>query len=77
MFFAWLVKNLLGLEVVGLDYPGHIATAVRFNEQVSGDAIRFNNKRYVVTDPTYINASAGMAMPEYKNKRPGVITILN
>ena len=77
VFFAWLVHNLLGLEVVGLDFPGHIATAVHFNEEVRGDAIRFNNKRYVITDPTYINASAGMTMPDYKNKQPGVIRIIN
>ena len=77
VFFAWLVRNLLGLEVIGLDYPGHIAAAVNFNETVRGDAIRFNNKRYVVTDPTYVNASAGMTMPDFKNKRPDVIRIIN
>jgi hypothetical protein len=77
VFFAWLVRSLLGLEVVGLDFPGHVATAVHFNEPVRGDSIRFNNKRYVVADPTYVNASAGMTMPEYKNKSPGVIRILN
>lgn len=76
VFFAWLVHNLLGLEVVGLDFPGHIAAAVHFNEKVRGDSIMFNKKRYVVTDPTYINASAGMTMPDYKNKRPGVIRIM-
>jgi hypothetical protein len=73
VFFAWLVRNLLGLEVVGLDYPGHIATAVKFRENVVGDAIRYNNQRYVIADPTYINARAGMTMPQYKNKSPGVI----
>ncbi len=77
VFFAWLVRSLLGLDVVGLDFPGHIATAVHFNETVRGDSIRFDNKRYVVADPTYVNASAGMTMPEYKNKRPGVIRIVN
>jgi len=75
IFFAWLVHNLLGLEVVGLDFPGHIAAAVNFNEQVRGDAFRSNGKRYVITDPTYINANAGMIMPEYKNKKPGIISI--
>ena len=73
VFFAWLVNNLLGLQVVGLDLPGHIATAVQFNEKVDGDAISFNGKRYVVADPTYINANAGMTMPDYKNKKPGII----
>jgi len=75
IFFAWLVHNLVGLEVVGLDYPGHISAAVRFNEKVKGDAFRNNGKRYVITDPTYINANAGMTMPQYKNKKPGVIRI--
>lgn len=75
VFFAWLVHNLLGLEVVGLDFPGHIAAAVSFNENVRGDSFQYNGKRYVVTDPTYINANAGMTMPDYKNKKPGIIRI--
>ena len=75
IFFAWLVHNLLGLEVVGLDYPGHISAAVNFNEQIQGDAFRSNGKRYVITDPTYINANAGMTMPDYKNTKPNIIRI--
>jgi len=77
ILFAWLVRHLLGLEVVGLDFPGHVATAVHFNEPVRGDSIVFNHKRYVVTDPTYVNAVAGMTMPQYKNRNPGVIRIVN
>lgn len=73
VFFAWLVRNLLGLEVVGLDYPGHVATAVRFNENVAGDSIVYNSKRYVISDPTYINANAGMTMPDFKKLQPKVI----
>jgi len=77
VFFAWIVHHLLGLQVVGLDFPGHIAAAVHFNEHIDGDSINFNGKRFVVTDPTYINANAGMTMPDYKNKKPGVIRVLN
>jgi hypothetical protein len=77
VFFAWIVHNLLGLKVIGLDFPGHIAAAVSFNETVNGDSIRFNGKRYIITDPTYINADAGMTMPAYKNLKPNVIRILN
>lgn len=75
VLFAWLVRKLLGLEVVGLSYPGHIAAAVRFRENVAGDAVQFGGKRYVVTDPTYINANAGMTMPNLKRYRPKVISI--
>ena len=74
VLFAWLVKNLVGLDVVGLDYPGHVATAVRFNESVSGDSVSYNGKRYVISDPTYINASVGLVMPEFKDQSPKVIS---
>jgi hypothetical protein len=73
VLFAWLVKSLLKLDVVGLDYPGHVATAVHFNETVSGDSISYQGKRYTVTDPTYINAVAGMSMPDFKQYTPKVI----
>ena len=55
MLFSYLVRKLLGLDVVLLDYPEHIATAVRFN-----------GRKYIVCDPTYIGASIGMTMPRYK-----------
>lgn len=75
ILFAWLVHSLMGLDVVGLDYPGHVATAVKFKSSVSGDAVMHNGKRYVVADPTYINASVGMAMPDFKKEKPGIIKI--
>ena len=36
--FAYLVSSLLGLDVIGLDYPGHVATAVKFSSPVSPSA---------------------------------------
>ncbi len=74
VLFAWLVKSLLNLDVVGLDYPGHVAAAVSFNDKVTGDSINYQGKRYVVTDPTYINAKAGMTMPDFKQFKPTVIS---
>lgn len=70
--FAWLTESLLGLDVIILDYPGHVATAVNFNSKVKGDAWQYQGKRYVVADPTYINASAGMTMPQFAGKAPKV-----
>lgn len=75
ILFAYLVKNLLGLEVVGIDYPGHVATAVQFKGKVKGSAVIYQGKRYVISDPTYINARAGMVMPQYKNTKAKVIPI--
>ena len=75
ILFAYLVKNLLGLKIIALDYPGHIATAVKFNSAINGDAVEYNGQRYVICDPTYINADAGMCMPEFKNVNPDVIRL--
>jgi len=71
--FVWLVENLLGLEAVGLDYPGHVATGVNFNSDIDGDYVIWEETKYTVCDPTYINAEAGMAMPDFKNIKPEII----
>lgn len=74
VFFAWLVKELTGLEVVGLSYPGHIAAAVKFRTaNPRGDSVSYNGGRYMVTDPTYIGASLGMTQPPLVNSPPKVI----
>ncbi len=75
ILFSYLVKNLLGLEVVALDYPGHISTAVRFHEDLPGAAVTFKGKKYLICDPTYINADAGMVMPNYKDVAPKVLAL--
>lgn len=66
ILFSYLVKKLLGLDVVLLDYPEHIATAVRFNGNVGGDYLMVGGQKYTVCDPTYIGASIGMTMPRFK-----------
>jgi len=73
VLFSWLVESLLKLDVVGLSYPGHVATAVHFKEQIAGDSILYNGRRFMVTDPTYINANAGMTMPDFKQYKPVVV----
>ena len=75
--FAYIVKQLLHLEVIGLEYSGHVATAVRINEQPHGDYLIYNDNEYVIADPTYINAPLGLSMPKYKNKTAKVIETNN
>ena len=67
VLYSYLVRNLLGLDVVLLDYPNHIATAVHFNEDVPGDFVSVGGKKYIVCDPTYIGAPIGKTMPQFKN----------
>jgi len=73
IMFSYLVENLLGLDVVGLKFEDHLATAVQFSSKIDGDSFMFDGKRYTISDPTYINANAGMTMPQYKNKSFEVI----
>lgn len=65
VLYAWLVKQLTGLDVIGLNYPGHMATAVAFNTDVEGSYVEHNGRRYTICDPTYIGAPVGMAMPQF------------
>ena len=75
ILYAFLVKHLLGADVVGLHYPGHLATAIYIGEALEGDSMVHENKRFVVADPTYINASIGMTMPRYRNVNPTIIPL--
>lgn len=72
--FAWLTESLLNLDVVIVDFPGHIATAVEFNSPTEGDSWELNGKRYTMADPTYVNANVGMTMPQYQGTQPEIVT---
>ena len=75
--FAWLVTTYTDAKVIGLQYEGHLATAVCFgdNVNISGDAFSYAGKKYYVCDPTYINATIGMTMPQFKDKMPKIVKI--
>ena len=76
LFFV-LVRELLGLDVVLLNYPGHLATAVHFTDDIAGDYMTIDNKKYIVCDPTYIGATIGDAMPQYKNEKAKIVRVAN
>lgn len=75
--FSWLVTTYTDAKVIGLQYEGHVATAVFFGDdfKAKGDAFTYGGKRYYVCDPTYINASVGMTMPQFIGKTPKVIKL--
>lgn len=65
VLFAYLVREVVGLETIGLLYPGHAAAAVAFEgEQLPGDWVQYRGKRYLVCDPTYIGADIGASLPQ-------------
>lgn len=75
ILFSILVRELVGLDVVLLNYPEHLATAVCFNENVEGDYFMLDGKRYVVCDPTYIGSHVGEAMLGFKNTKATIIKL--
>lgn len=71
IFFAFLVRHLLGLDVHLVRYPGHECTAVNFSDpSICGDGYVYNDNHFIICDPTYIGASIGQCMPMYQNVNP-------
>ncbi len=70
-----LVRDLLGLKTVLVYYPGHLAMAVGFTEDVRGDFLTLGGERYIVCDPTYINARVGRTMPGMDNAQATAILL--
>lgn len=75
ILYTRLVRDLLGLRSILVLYPGHLACAVQFKEQIEGDYVSLSGNRFTITDPTYIGAKVGRAMPDMDNKTATVILL--
>ena len=76
VLYSYLVHNLLGFDVVLLEYPGHECTAVAFPEPLTGSAtsITYQGRTWYICDPTYIGSDIGMCIPRYVSVQPQVST---
>lgn len=71
-----IVRDVLGLKVVLIYYPGHLAAAVHFTQPgVTGDYVMVKGQRYVICDPTYIGAPVGATMPNMDNRQAKIILL--
>lgn len=75
ILYTRLIRDFLRLKTILVFYPGHLACAVCFTDDVSGDYISLNGERYVITDPTYIGAPVGITMPDMDNSRANIILL--
>jgi hypothetical protein len=76
ILYAILVRELLGLETVLLNYPGHLATAVHFPDNTAhGWHFRWEDRVYTICDPTYIGADAGDCMTQFQTVAPKIVPI--
>lgn len=71
VFFAYLVKEVLGVDNCLIQYPGHECTAI-VRSDMTGDGFSLNGKNYYITDPTYLGADAGLCMPQFRGTQPEV-----
>jgi hypothetical protein len=74
VIFCQLVKKLTGIECIGLDFPGHVNTAVALPDTIKGNYITYNNMKYYVCDPTYTNAPIGLLPEEFNGIKPKIIS---
>ena len=75
ILFSHLVREILDLDIVLVYCPGHLYTAVAFNEDVPGDYIMVNGRKFTVADPTFYNANVGKTMSKMDNSKAQVILL--
>jgi len=68
ILFSHLIKDIFHFSVAGLKYKDHMSSGLYI--PMNGDSVRVAGRRFVVADPTYINANVGQSMSKYKNKAP-------
>jgi len=74
IFMSFLVKHYTGLSSVALDFPGHVALAVNVPDAGNGNFISYRGNRYLICDPTYINARSGMIPDQYKTMKAKIVS---
>jgi hypothetical protein len=75
ILLSHFVRDVVGLDVVLVYYPGHLAMAVHFNEPVEGDYVMCDGRKFVIVDPTYIGSRVGETMPMVANEPTTVILL--
>lgn len=77
VLYSQLVRDLLDLDVI-LVYnanPGHLYTAICFDENMPGDYIMVNDRKFTIADPTYYGANVGKTMSRMNNSTANVLLL--
>ena len=73
IFFSHLVRELLHRNVLALDFNGHLCPAVEVSDSSGNWNIIYNDKKFIVCDPTYVGAIPGLVLPPFKIKDAVII----
>ena len=72
------MRSLLGLDVKIVESPDHECTAVHFTDCLTlGNGFYFGGNYYLICDPSFVGASIGKCMPEYRSVAPQVYVVDN
>lgn len=76
ILFSHLVREIVGLDVLLVYYPGHLATAVHFTEDVKGDYYTYDDgRKFIVCDPTIIYGRVGQTMKSVANEKASIMLL--
>lgn len=72
LFYAYMLWHALGRENQIVFFPGHEATTVRLGKDIDGTSYERDGAVWYISDPTYVGAVTGQAMPACQGKTPKV-----
>lgn len=73
VFYSYLLWHALGLESQLIAYPGHEAASLKAEKVRGGTAGYYDrDKKYFISDPTYLGAPTGQCMRRYQNVTPTI-----
>lgn len=73
IFYAYLIHEILNLDVHLIHFSGHECTAVAFSEEIENScSYEYKGKRFYICDPTYIGANIGKCIPKYRSESPQI-----
>lgn len=83
ILFSRIIRDLLGLDVALVYYSStvdgkafsHMAIAIRFTEEVPGDAVTLDEQRFVIADPSYQGAPVGRTHPHCDNSTANILLL--
>lgn len=73
IFYSYLLYRVAGVENHLISYPGHECVSVTMpSEAIEGTSYDYEGKVFFISDPTYIGATTGMCMPQYRSMKPNI-----
>ena len=74
VLFTSLVEQLFGINTIGVVFSNHMSTALYI--PMEGDSVTLGKKRFIIADPSEVNANIGESIPNYTARQVKKFIIL-